>query len=101
MATSTGLVISRDGSLGFQYRIDGSMRLEGAAHDTNYVLFRDDPHGVGHVVTVRVPFDLPRHAQADRFRLPKAESEIVDILVECALGELVDRVGDVIEKRHS
>lgn len=101
MAKSTGLVISRDGSLGFQYREEGGPRLEGAAHDTNYALFRDDPHGMGHLVVVRMPFDLPRLAQSDKFRLPKAEDDIVNILVECALGELVDRVGDVIEKRHN
>jgi hypothetical protein len=94
-------MISRDGSLGFQYREEGGPRVEGATHDTNYVLFRDDPHGIGHVVIVRMPFDLPQLATADRFRLPNAEDDIVNILVECALGELVDEVGDVIEKRHS
>jgi hypothetical protein len=102
MAKSAGLVISIDGSIGFQYREEGAPRVVDKAHEINYVLFRDDPTGLGHIVIVQIPFDLPKLARNARLQLPVRDdsTEVENILVQCALGELVDRVGDVIEKQY-
>jgi hypothetical protein len=100
MASVTqGVIVSKDGSLGFRFQEEGTLRVSGSAHERTFAIFGDDPGGPGHLVITLTPLGMPRTGHIERLALPRDESEVDRILLECALGELVDNVGDIIEKR--